>query len=228
MLETLLESKSKPDRSAAGAIMSVGAHTGLIALALYATAQATVAPSGSHETVQPIFFPRPEAHQPEPRRASPTSRHTVSVALPAIPSPAIVLPTLDVGELLTRPDDFRTGVSGDSAGGRPVTGRRDASGATFSADQVEEQVSLVTRNISPRYPEALRLAGVEGKVVVQFVVDENGRIDEASVRFMRSDNAAFEDAARSALRRMRFTPARIGGRGVRQLVQMPFVFTLSR
>jgi protein TonB len=33
---------------------------------------------------------------------------------------------------------------------------------------------------------------------------------------------------RVALRRMRFIPAEVGGVKVRQLVQMPFVFTLSR
>jgi protein TonB len=33
---------------------------------------------------------------------------------------------------------------------------------------------------------------------------------------------------RVALRRMRFIPAEVGGAKVRQLVQMPFVFTLSR
>jgi protein TonB len=38
----------------------------------------------------------------------------------------------------------------------------------------------------------------------------------------------FEDAVRVALRRMRFIPAEVGGRRVRQLVQMPFVFTLAR
>jgi periplasmic protein TonB len=33
---------------------------------------------------------------------------------------------------------------------------------------------------------------------------------------------------RTALRRMRFVPAQIGGKKVRQLVQMPFVFTLQK
>lgn len=228
MLEKLLESKSRPHRSAAGAVMSIGAHTGLVALALYATAQATVAPPAAPETVRPIFFPRQDAHRPEPRPASPKTRRAASVPLPAAPAPAIALPTLDVENLLTRPDDFRRGLPADSAGGRTVTEGGGPDGGTFSADQVEVQVSLATRNVSPRYPEALRLAGVEGTVIAQFVVAENGRIDEASVRFMRSDNAGFEEATRAALRRMRFTPARIAGRAVRQLVQMPFVFTLSK
>ncbi len=61
-----------------------------------------------------------------------------------------------------------------------------------------------------------------------FVVDEQGRVEEASVRFVRSDNQLFEEAVRVALRRMRFIPAQVGGRKVKQQAQMPFVFTLSR
>jgi protein TonB len=72
------------------------------------------------------------------------------------------------------------------------------------------------------------VAGVEGQVIAVFVVDEDGRAEEGSVRFVRSDNRLFEDAVKLALRRMRFIPAQVGGKKVRQLVQMPFVFTLAR
>jgi protein TonB len=74
----------------------------------------------------------------------------------------------------------------------------------------------------------LRNAGVEGQVIAEFVVDEQGRAEERSVRFVRGGNPLFEDAVRVALRRMRFISAEIGGRKVKQLVQMPFVFTIAR
>jgi periplasmic protein TonB len=100
--------------------------------------------------------------------------------------------------------------------------------ATFRADQVEKQVSLISGSASPRYPEVLRMAGVEGKVVVQFVVDDEGRVEEKTLRFVRHDNPLFDEAVRTALARMRFAPAEVAGRKVRQLVEMPFVFALSR
>ena len=100
--------------------------------------------------------------------------------------------------------------------------------APFRAEQVEKQVALVRGSAPPRYPEVLRSSGVEGQVIALFVVDEHGRSEEESIRFVRSDNRLFEDAVRIALRRMRFVPAEVGGRRVRQLVQMPFVFTLAR
>jgi protein TonB len=65
-------------------------------------------------------------------------------------------------------------------------------------------------------------------VIALFVVSEAGRVEPATVRFTLSDNPLFEDAVKSALERMRFVPAEVGGRKVRQLVQMPFVFTLTR
>ena len=69
---------------------------------------------------------------------------------------------------------------------------------------------------------------MEGEVVAVFVVDDQGRVEAGSISFLRSDNAQFEREVRATLREMRFIPAEVGGRKVRQLVQMPFVFKLSR
>ncbi|HMI45911.1 MAG TPA: energy transducer TonB, partial [Gemmatimonadaceae bacterium] len=77
-------------------------------------------------------------------------------------------------------------------------------------------------------PEALRSAGIEGKVMVEFVVDERGQPVQGSIRVIQSDNDLFADAVRDALGRLRFTPAEVAGKKVSQLVQMPFVFTLNR
>jgi periplasmic protein TonB len=65
-------------------------------------------------------------------------------------------------------------------------------------------------------------------VLAMFVVNENGRVEDSTVKFVSSSNLLFQDAVRVALRRMRFIPAEIGGKPVRQLVQMPFVFTLQK
>ena len=227
MLETLLESRSRRRRSSGGALVSVTAHTALIAAALYATAEARVKPHGSIESVRPVYFP--------PTPIAPTANHPnhatngpdISQRLPVVasieyelpPLPDVALAPSGVGDFHSRPVG---GLGTESVG--PVM----ESGATYSAAQVEKQVEQAPGNNPPRYPDALRSAGVEGKVVAQFVVDEAGRVEESTLQFIRGDNALFEDAVRTALRRMRFVPAEVGGRKVRQLVQMPFVFTLSR
>ena len=227
MLETLLESRSKRQRSAGGAIMSVTAHTALIAAALYATAQAHVQPIRSLETVRPVYFPRPQSPvptAPTPMRQMPLNRRLIFVE----PRFDMNLPPVDITGIVSKPGDFgptaigsTTPNSGGESGASPPN-------APFHADQVEKQVAVVPGAAPPRYPEILRSSGVEGQVTAVFVVDEQGRAEEGSIRFVRSDNQLFEDAVRVALRRMRFIPAETGGRKVRQLVQMPFEFTLAR
>ena len=68
----------------------------------------------------------------------------------------------------------------------------------------------------------------EGRVVALFIVSYRGLVEKGTIKILHSDNPLFEDAVKSALGRMRFVPAEIGGKKVRQLVQMPFLFTLSR
>ena len=81
---------------------------------------------------------------------------------------------------------------------------------------------------SPRYPDILRSAGVEGEVLAQFVVDTLGRVEPGSFKVIRKSHDLFEAAVRSALPQMRFLPAEVGGRKVKQLVQQPFVFALQK
>ncbi len=80
----------------------------------------------------------------------------------------------------------------------------------------------------PRYPESLRAKGIEGRVLLQFVVDTNGRVEYRTVRELSSDHPDFTMAVREALLGLRFLPAEVEGRKVRQLVQQPFEFSLSR
>jgi TonB family protein len=94
--------------------------------------------------------------------------------------------------------------------------------------QVERQVRIAPGSPSPRYPEALKAANVEGEALVQFVVDTTGRAEMATFKVLKSSHYDFTEAVRSALPEMRFTSAENGGRKVRQLVQHPFTFALSR
>jgi protein TonB len=103
-------------------------------------------------------------------------------------------------------------------------GRAAPGGAPFEAAMVDEPVAPDPRNPPPRYPEALRAAGVGGRAVARFVVDTLGRVEPGTVRVASPDDPRFADAAREALGRMRFRPARAGGVRVRQLVELPFAF----
>jgi cobalamin biosynthesis protein CbiD len=54
-----------------------------------------------------------------------------------------------------------------------------------------------------------------------------GFADPASFEVLRSTHAEFTSAVRSALPDMRFNPARIGRRRVRQLVEQEFSFKIT-
>jgi protein TonB len=94
--------------------------------------------------------------------------------------------------------------------------------------QVENPVTPAPGGGQPRYPDALRLAGVNGEVLAQFIVGPDGRADVESFKVLKSSNDLFTQSVRNALSQMRFKPALVGGKAVRQLVQQPFTFTISQ
>ena len=93
--------------------------------------------------------------------------------------------------------------------------------------QVERPAEPLGRLRAPPYPTHLRAAGVQGDVIVQFVVDTLGRVERPSVRFLQSTDPAFAEAVRWTLLAARFRPGELAGRPVRQVVQLPFQFRLG-
>jgi len=76
------------------------------------------------------------------------------------------------------------------------------------------------------YPDALRKAGIEGRVLVQAIIDTMGRAESGTVKVVQSPNSGFDRSATEYVRKVVFRPARIHGRTVRVLVQVPVEFRL--
>ena len=91
--------------------------------------------------------------------------------------------------------------------------------------QVEPPARQVEGTGTPPYPEIFRPSCLEGEVLAQFVVNEDGNIDVRTFKVLRATNDMFALAVRSALTSMRFRPAMTGGKTVKQLVQRTFHFT---
>lgn len=77
----------------------------------------------------------------------------------------------------------------------------------------------------PQYPFEMRRAGIAGEVVVDFLVDTNGDVQNAYA--IRSSQREFEAAAVQAVSKWKFKPGRKGGRDVITHMQVPIVFTLN-
>ena len=76
----------------------------------------------------------------------------------------------------------------------------------------------------PQYPFEMRRSGINGEVVVAFVVDANGDVQNAFA--LRSSQREFEAAALQAVSKWKFQPGRKGGRDVATHLQAPIVFSI--
>ena len=92
--------------------------------------------------------------------------------------------------------------------------------------QVEHPVMAAPGSGAPSYPANLKAAGIAGEVDVSFVVDTTGLADASTLKILKSTDSLFTQSVAAALPSMRFTPALVGGRKVKQLVMQPFVFNI--
>lgn len=110
----------------------------------------------------------------------------------------------------------------------------------FSMAMPWEKPVAVRRQPRIRYPYGAQSRSAEGTVILQFVVDTAGRVDQDTIREqwpadrprltgeLGKHYEAFLAAARRSLNETDFEPALVGGCVVRQLAQMPFHFMIGR
>jgi periplasmic protein TonB len=239
MFDNLIESKAKPQRSTGGTLFSLVFHTAVIGAAVYGTLEAKqqlekpkaekvefVKMEKKNEPPPPKEEPKPPPPKDVVAAPPPPKGFQVLTAPVKIPD---VLPDIDLTKKVTNEEDFTgKGVAGGIAKGvvggtAPVVNNDQA----YFEFQVEKQVA-VSQPVPPRYPDMLRSANVEGEVLAQFVVDTTGRADMSTFKVLKSSHDLFTNSVRAALPQMRFYAAEIGGRKVKQLVQMPFQFTLTK
>jgi protein TonB len=141
-----------------------------------------------------------------------------------------VIPKIDLSKKAIDEADFSgKGVAGGTSKGvegAPPAPIVDAN-QTYFEFQVEKPV-VALNNASPVFPSMLQNQGVSGQVIAQFVVDTTGRVDVSTFKVVESSHDLFTAAVKNSLSRMRFQPAEVGGRKVKQLVQQPFVFNIGK
>ena len=68
---------------------------------------------------------------------------------------------------------------------------------------------------------------MEGRVLIQAVIDTSGRAEPNSVRVIQSPNPAFNPGSRNWILHALFRPARVHGRAVRVLIQVPLDYRIT-
>jgi TonB family protein len=83
------------------------------------------------------------------------------------------------------------------------------------------------RSAAPSYPTDMEARGIEGLVRVRFVVDSTGLVDLSTVKVLETTNESFARAVRSVMPEMRFRPAMMALKPVRQLSEQEFRFKVQ-
>lgn len=88
-----------------------------------------------------------------------------------------------------------------------------------------EQDPVPVKQVKPEYPSIAKQASLEGTVLVQVLVGEDGKVKKAKVA--QSDSPIFEQAAIDAAMQWLFTPALQQKKPVAVWIAIPFRFSLK-
>jgi periplasmic protein TonB len=221
MFEELPFGISASSQTRAG-LVALFAHVLVIVTAVYATERPTAVTRASADTVRIQLSParRPDETSPTgPARHHPSlpSAPTILAVPPQSHTPTI--PGLDISPAAPGLDAVRSLVTGE----RAALDVR-ALGSTAPSVSAVDELPTLQDDLAPRYPEQLRALGLTGEVLVEYVVNAEGRVARSSLRIVHSPHPAFSQAVIEALVRARFNPARVGGRSVAVLVQQKIRF----
>jgi periplasmic protein TonB len=172
-----------------------------------------------------------ELEEPEPEQVSDeadpkpdlSSYFPVQVDVPQLVTSTDFVQQLDFSSLVERPD-----LSNVKAWTIPENIRRggkasDRFGKIFDLADLDRAPEAVVQP-SPLYPSSMKREGLTATVVVEFIVDPQGRIQNAVV--IESTHSGFEDAALAGVQKWKFRAGVRVGRKVSTRLRVPIVFTV--
>lgn len=177
------------------------------------------------QTIELIEMPKLEPEEPERPPDDAEEVKPIDFTPPMqMDVPQIVTDTSFVQQIQPPPPDNLK----PAAGVIVIPGNRDVSSfrgmEVFDLSKLDQQPQARFQ-ARPQYPFEMRRAGIAGEVVVDFIVDSNGDVQNAYS--IKSSQREFEAAAVLAVSKWKFKPGRKGGRNVNTHMQVPIVFTLN-
>jgi protein TonB len=228
MFEVLLGSRVRRQAGPGRGLLAAAVHGLLIFGAIRASSGSAPPSIVSRLDTTPVVFFEPAPATPVPSQPTGGDGFVARPAI-ALPDPPVTIPT----GLPPIPDQpawdparLRAVLGGPGPSG-PVAGNPPTGAAVLEASETDEPAAAV-RQPAPRYPAAPREAGIEGRVLVRFIIDTTGHVERGSLRVAESTNPAFDAAAVEAIERSLFRPARVRGRVVRQLTLQGVAFRIAR
>ena len=241
MFENLVESNRKRQSTLGQQAVSLALHVGLIFGAIQAT-------RGAAEAVRDIVVDTTMVFLKPPEPPPPPQEIPENVVVSANPPPQgfqvitppdnipTEIPPVNLNERFDPRDFTGKGVEGGIATGIVGgTGPVNIEGEVFLAAEVDDSPILTNSGacqafLLDQYPAVMKSAGIPGRVVLQFVVNTDGKVDPGSVKVNSSSHKAFEEPARKSITSSAcaFKPGSSRGAPVRVLVQQAVSFKLSQ
>jgi protein TonB len=167
-----------------------------------------------------VFLELPRPSQPRQPALDVPLQGFQTVVVPAV-IPADI-PPITVQERFDPRDFSGTGVEGGRANG--VTPPQDE---VYTEAVVDEKPLLLSAP-PPPYPAMLSEAGIQGRVVLQAVVDTTGHLEPGSLRILQTPNPGFNSPVKQWALKATFRPATRQGRAVRVYVNLPLDYSTPR
>ena len=185
---------------------------------------------------------RPERPEPEPVRPSQPVQPTEETVPDEVPLPTTTA-TTDMDDLLPA-GDAGDGPIGDpnlpigpgdgpGPGGPGENPNGDGDGPAIGVGESEPiRITMgMTKpepihKVQPRYTENARRAGVQGPVILEAVIDEQGRVTD--VRILRGLPMGLDREAVNAVQQWKFTPAMMANQPVKVYFTLTVNFTIQR
>lgn len=151
--------------------------------------------------------------QKKPRQRQKTVQPR-SLAPPKLPS-ALAVKGIELMEL-----DVRTTI-------KPTFSNKiKASAELIMSEESVDQPPRAIKKHAPNYPPRAAEREIEGFVVCRLLVDKHGHVKTIQIERSKPKNI-FDQAAKQAIQRWRFTPARFQGKAVSVWVRQRLVFQLG-
>jgi TonB family protein len=223
VFDVLIESKKQSQRGklAGTSIVSIVFHTLVIGGLVYATLSAGQTDNAITEDTAMVYVQQEtkQPDQPQPQLEVQFKGFQTVVAPTDIPTN---IPPVNLQEHFDPRDFTGVGVEGGTASGLVPT-----ADAVLSVDVVQEKPERLA-GPQPVYPPLLMQAGIEGTVMVQAIIDTMGRVEASSVKVTQTANPGFNESAKQTVLKSLFRPARVYGKAVRVLIQLPVTYTIRR
>jgi len=206
---------------AVGAV-SLVMHAAVILGAIGATLKVARRDAAVRVDTAVVFLEPPRATTPPPVQLDvlPPPKGFQTVVVPAVIPTDI--PPINVQEHFDPRDFSGSGVEGGRANG--IAPPQDE----VYTEEVVDVKPLLLSAPPPPYPHLLSEAGVQGRVVLQAVVDTTGRLEPGSLKIVQSPNPGFNSPVKQWALKALFRPAMRQGRAVRVYVNLPLDYSTPR